>query len=91
MMHCRWRNAVYIKSAFLSSRGALGCGRIPPIKHVLRWYTIEPPDWLGGKNLLIKSGKWDFPEHAQTFDEKMRSNYVFFLVVVFLLVSLYYR
>jgi len=55
--------------------------RIPTLNGVVRWYTIQPPDWLGGKNMLIKSGKWDFPEHGRTFEEKMRSIYDFLSIL----------
>jgi len=72
-MHCQWKNVLYIKSALLTKGGILGRTRILSFKRIVRWYTIQPPDWLGGKNILIKSGRYDFPENAQTFDEKMAS------------------
>jgi len=75
-MQCQWKNALYIKSALLTKEGILGRCRILSSKHIVRWYTIQPPDWLGGKNILIKSGRYDFPEHAQTFDEKIKSEYL---------------
>lgn len=71
-MQCQWKNALYVKSALLTKEGILGRCRILSSKHVVRWYTVQPPDWLGGKNILIKSGRFDFPEHAQTFDEKIK-------------------
>lgn len=61
-----------IKSAIVTTGSILWHSRIPSVKRVVRWYTIQPPDWLGGKNLLIRSGRWDFPEHAQTFEDKMK-------------------
>jgi len=70
-MLCQWKNVLYIKSAFLTKESILRHSRI--LSRILRWYTVQPPDWLGGKNVLIKSGRFDFPEHAQTFDEKMKS------------------
>jgi len=81
-MHCQWRNAVRLTSVFVSPGSVFWRSRILSVKRAVRWYTMQPPDWLGGKNILIKSGKWDFPEHAQTFDEKMKSKY--FLLVIFL-------
>ena len=75
-MQCQWKNALYIKSALLTTEGIFGRGRILSAKHVVRWYTVQPPDWLGGKNILIRSGRFVFPEHAQTFDEKMKSEYL---------------
>lgn len=75
-MQCQWRNALYIKNALLAKEGIIGCNRVLTYKRVVRWYTIQPPEWLGGKNILIKSGRFDFPEHAQTFDEKMKREYL---------------
>jgi len=73
-MHCQWKNVSRIKSAIVTTGSILWHSKIPSVKRVVRWYTIQPPDWLGGKNLLIRSGRWDFPEHAQTFEDKMKSN-----------------
>jgi len=84
-MQCQWKNAVWIKSALVSSGSVLWRSRIPSIKRVVRWYTVQPPDWLGGKNMLIRSGRWDFPEHGQTFDEKMRSNCFYASIFVLVL------
>ena len=72
-MQCLWNNALCTTNALMTTAGILGRNRILFFKRVVRWYTIQPPDWLGGKNKLIISGKWTFPEHAQTFDEKMKS------------------
>jgi hypothetical protein len=37
----------------------------------MRYYSIQPPEWLGGKNQLTAPGRHEFPEHEQTFDERM--------------------
>ena len=43
------------------------------VKASKRFYTIQPPAWLGGKNVLDIHGKFDFPEHSDSFEERMQS------------------
>jgi len=76
-MQCQWKNVSWVKSALLTTGSIWRRRSILICDHVVRCYSPQPPDWLGGKNQLIKSGRWDFPEHAQTFEEKMRSNFLF--------------
>lgn len=78
-MHKQWKSVLYARSALTAACNVLGRNRVASAKHVVRWYTVQPPDWLGGKNLLIRSGKYDFPEHAKTFDEKMKGNCLLFV------------
>jgi len=80
-MHCQWKNAPWIKFVSFTTGRILGRSTVPSAKRAVRWYTVQPPDWLGGKNKLIISGKFDFPEHSQTFEEKMRSKYLFLSLV----------
>jgi len=72
-MHCQWKNMSSAKSALMTTGNIFGRSSMPSVKRIVRWYTIQPPDWLGGKNILIKSGRSKFPEHGQTFNEKMKS------------------
>jgi len=38
---------------------------------VCRRYTIEPPDWMGGKNILTRTGHYDFPKHSDTLEQRL--------------------
>ena len=38
----------------------------------LRLYTIQPPEWLGGKNMLTVPDRHEFPEHEKTFEQRIR-------------------
>ena len=49
-----------------------------------RGYSIQPPDWLGGKSMFDFSGQYDFPEHSKSFDERIKGacNTLLFAFVV---------
>jgi len=50
-------------------------GRFVPIRlsfiNPCRYYSIQPPEWLGGVNRLTAPSRHEFPEHEQTFQQKM--------------------
>ena len=37
----------------------------------LRYYTIQPPDWLGGQQFITPPNRHDFPEHGRSFEDRM--------------------
>jgi len=78
-MQNQWKNVSVAKCALMTAGSMLRRNKVPSVKRIVRCYTIQPPDWLGGKNILIKSGRYTFPEHEKTFEEKMKRNYYFLL------------
>ena len=43
-------------------------------KDFTRCYTIQPPEWLGGKSMFDFSGQYDFPEHSKSFEERIKGS-----------------
>ena len=39
----------------------------------IRRYTIEPPEWMGGRSMLQRTGNYDFPEYNETFEARLAS------------------
>lgn len=42
------------------------------LKQLQRSYSVQPPDWLGGKDMFEFSGQYDFPEHSESFEDRMK-------------------